>query len=159
MKTLVVYDSLYGNTRIIAQAIAGAMPGDVQMVHVKELDVSQLRGYDLLIVGAPTHGGRPSDAVKGLLQRLSATSLAGIKVAAFDTRLPWGILRLFGFAAPKIARGLKKKGGQLVCAAAGFLVVGSEGPLQEGEAARAAAWAKEIVALVAPETPVASLAF
>jgi len=145
MNTLVIYDSLYGNTRIIAQAITDAIPGDVKMVHVNEVNASQLSIYDLLIVGAPTHGGRASEAVSSLLGQIEAAALIGVKVAAFDTRLTWWWLRLFGFAAPKIARSLIKKGGELVGAAEGFFVTGGEGPLQDGEVERAAAWAKEIL--------------
>jgi hypothetical protein len=69
-------------------------------------------------------------------------------VAAFDTRLTWWWLRLFGFAAPKIAMTLKKKGGTLIGTPEGFFVTGGEGPLQDGEVERAAAWAREIAALV-----------
>jgi hypothetical protein len=58
------------------------------------------------------------------------------------------LLRLVGFAAPKIAKSLEKKGGTLVCAGEGFFVTGSKGPLKEGEVERAAAWAKEIVGLI-----------
>jgi flavodoxin len=148
MNTLVIYDSLYGNTRIIAQAITDAIPGDVKMVHVNEVNASQLGIYDLLIVGAPTHGGRASEAVSSLLGRIEAAALIGVKVTAFDTRLTWWWLRLFGFAAPKIAMTLKKKGGTLIGTPEGFFVTGGEGPLQDGEVERAAAWAREIAALV-----------
>ncbi|MEJ2736165.1 MAG: hypothetical protein P8189_21795 [Anaerolineae bacterium] len=34
MKTLVVYDSVYGNTKTIAQSIGDAIPGEVTVVHV-----------------------------------------------------------------------------------------------------------------------------
>ena len=152
MKTLVIYDSLYGNTRIIAQAITDAIPGDVKMVHVNEVNASQLSIYDLLIVGAPTHGGRASEAVSSLLGQIEAAALIGVKVAAFDTRLTWWWLRLFGFAAPKIAMTLKKKGGTLIGTPEGFFVTGGEGPLQDGEVERAAAWAREITALVESAT-------
>jgi len=152
MNTLVIYDSLYGNTRIIAQAITDAIPGDVKMVHVNEVNASQLGIYDLLIVGAPTHGGRASEAVSSLLGRIEAAALIGVKMAAFDTRLTWWWLRLFGFAAPKIAMTLKKKGGTLIGTPEGFFVTGGEGPLQDGEVERAAAWAREITALVESAT-------
>ena len=109
MKTLVVYDSLYGNTRTIAQAITDAIPGEVNLVHIGEVNASKLSIYDLLIVGAPTHGGGASEAVRNLLERIESPALAGTKVAAFDTRLTWRFLRLFGFAAPKIARSLRER--------------------------------------------------
>ena len=53
MKTLVVYDSLYGNTRTIAQAIGDAIPGEVEVLQVGDVNASELEAYDLLIVGAP----------------------------------------------------------------------------------------------------------
>ena len=64
MKTLVVYDSLYGNTKTIAQTIGDAIPGEVEVVHVGEAEASGLEAYDLLVVGAPTHGARPSPDAK-----------------------------------------------------------------------------------------------
>lgn len=146
MKTLVVYDSLYGNTRTIAQAIADAIPGDVKLLHAGDVDASELGASDLLIVGAPTHGGRASEPAGDLLERIQAPALAGTQVAAFDTRLTWWWLRVFGFAAPRIARSLEKKGGTLVVEPEGFFVSGSEGPLEEGEVERAGAWATTIAA-------------
>jgi hypothetical protein len=77
--------------------------------------------------------------------------MVGKKVAAFDTRIPSKWVKLFGFAAPKIARRLVKMGGTLVIEPEGFFVLDSEGPLAEGEVARAAIWAQEIVERV--ETP------
>jgi flavodoxin I len=148
MKTLVIYDSLYGNTKIIAQAIGDVIPGDAKVLHVGEVDASALGAYDLLIVGAPTHGGGPSDPAKELLEKVQASALTGVKVAAFDTRHTARLLRLFGFAAPKIAKSLQKKSGTLVGAAEGFFVTGTKGPLKEGEIERAAAWAKGIVGLI-----------
>ena len=142
MKTLVVYDSLYGNTRTIAQAIGEAIPGKVEVLQVGEVNASDLEAYDLLIVGAPTHGGRASDGVRAFLDQIQAPALEGVNVAGFDTRLTNKLARLIGFAAPKIAKALKKKGGTLVGPPGDFYVTGSEGPLKEGEVARAARWAK-----------------
>jgi len=144
MKTLVVYDSLYGNTKIIAQAIGDAIPGDVRMSHVSEVNVSKLGDYDLLVVGGPTQMAQPSKPVKEMLEKIPASTLEGTKVAAFDTRMTMKWVLIFGTAAPKIAQSLKKKGGKQVGTAEGFFVDGGEGPLKEGEAERAAAWAKGI---------------
>jgi hypothetical protein len=75
-------------------------------------------------------------------------------VAAFDTRVEVAkvnsafltfMVKLFGYAAEPIARGLKKKGGLLVGTPAGFFVLGKEGPLEEGELERAASWAKQLL--------------
>lgn len=148
MNTLVVYDSLYGNTRMIAEAIASAIAGDVTLRPAGEVNASTLGEYDLLVAGAPTHGGRASEPFQEMLAQVPAGALGGVDVAAFDTRLTWWWIRPFGFAAPKIARSLEKKGGNLVAPAEGFLVTGGEGPLKEGEVERAAAWAGEVAAQV-----------
>lgn len=148
MKTLLIYDSLYGHTKVIAQAINDALPDEVRMLQAGEVNPAELGACDLLIVGAPTHGGQPSDPVKELLGKVPASALEGVKAAAFDTRHTARLLRLFGFAAPRIAKSLKEKGGTLVSAAEGFFVTGGKGPLREGEVERAAAWAKDIVGLV-----------
>jgi flavodoxin len=149
MRTLIVYDSLHGNTEKIAQAIGGALGGEVSVRQAGGAgDVAEVKTFDLLIVGSPTHGGWFTEAIKGWLDQVPATALQGIRVAAFDTRTPPTRLgRLFGYAAPRIADRLEKKGGTLLAPPAGFFVKGIKGPLNEGEFERAAGWAQEIVQL------------
>ena len=145
MKALIVYDSVYGNTEKIARAIAEAItPSDeVKVVGAGEANPSELESIDLLIVGSPTHGGRPTPAVQNLLNKVP--ELQGINVAAFDTRIPTKLVKVFGYAAGRIANNLKKKSGTLIASPEGFFVTGGQGPLKEGELERAAAWAKGIL--------------
>jgi len=145
MKTLVIYDSLYGNTAKIAKAIGDAIGGEVRVVSVGEAEPPDLRTVNLLFVGSPTHGGRASPPMREFLDRIQADALQGINVAAFDTRLTNKWARIFGFAAGRIAKSLTKKGGILLGSPEAFYVEGTEGPLREGEPERAAAWAKRIV--------------
>jgi flavodoxin len=70
MKTLVVYDSLYGNTETIAHSIGAAVPGQVEVLHVSEVEASGLEAYDLLVVGAPTYGAKPSPDMQGFLDQI-----------------------------------------------------------------------------------------
>ncbi len=144
MKALIVYDSMYGNTERIAQAIGGAIADDVKVLRVGEVDPSDLESIDLLIVGSPTQGGRATQAMQDFLSRLPEPTLRGIRVAAFDTRFTSRWVRIFGYAAGRIARVLKEMGGNLVAPPEGFFVTGTEGPLREGELERAAGWAKGI---------------
>jgi flavodoxin len=158
MKALVAYDSAYGNTERIAQAIGEALgsPEDVESVRVGDVRPEQLAGLTFLIVGSPTQKFSPTGATTRLLKSVPKKGLQGVKVAAFDTRYPAseiekaGILaflvRMFGYAAEPIAKRLEKKGGELVIPPEGFYVEGTEGPLQEGELERAADWAKQIIA-------------
>jgi flavodoxin len=146
VKALVVYDSAYGNTEKIAQAIGAAIGDDVPVVRVEQADLSKLETADLLIAGAPTYGGRPREPMQNWLKQIGSGALEGRNVAAFDTRLAWRWVRLFGFAAGRIASSLEAKGGKLAMPGEGFIVDGGPGPLKEGELERAAEWAKEVVA-------------
>jgi len=145
MKTLVVYDSLYGNTEKVAKAIGGGLAGEVTVLPVGEVDPSELKSFDLLFVGSPTHGGRPSPRMKKLLDEVQARGFEGVNVAAFDTRHSHKLTVIFGYAAGRIAKSLKKKGGTLLLSPQAFYVEGTQGPLRECELERAAAWAKEVV--------------
>lgn len=145
MKTLVVYDSVYGNTEKIARAIGAAIAGDVEVLRVGEVNYSEMDDLDLLIVGSPTHGGRPTQATRDFLKKVPESVIAGTNVAAFDTRLVAKWVRIFGYAAGRIASSLEEKSGTLTVPPEPFFVEGSEGPLRDGEVERAADWAKEIV--------------
>lgn len=147
MKALIVYDSSYGNTEKIARAVAEAITpsNEVKVLRASEANPLELASVNLLIVGSPTHGGRPTPAVQGFLKKVPALSLKGVSVAAFDTRISKKIVGVFGYAAGRIASDLKKKGGTLIAPPEGFLVAGSQGPLKEGELERAAGWAKGIL--------------
>jgi flavodoxin I len=144
MKTLVVYDSVYGNTEKIARAIGGAITGDVKVLQANEANPAELAGIDLLIVGAPTQGGRPTQAMQGFLKKVTENDVNGMSVASFDTRISAKWVGIFGYAAGRIGKDLKKKGGNLILPPEPFFVKGTEGPLKEGELERAAGWAKEL---------------
>jgi len=143
MKTLIVYDSVYGNTEKIAKAIGDAITGEVKILRGGEVNPFELKTSDLLIVGSPTQGGRPTLAIQEFLRILEPV-IKGISVAAFDTRLSTRLVGIFGYAAVRIADSLKRNGGTLIAPPEGFFVKGKEGPLKGGELERAAGWAKEI---------------
>ena len=90
---------------------------------------------------------------------MAAGSLKDTGIAAFDTRISVktghlgtrliaGMAGGFGYAAKRIAEALEAKGGRLAAPAEGFIVTGTKGPLKEGEAERAAEWARQIVSAV-----------
>jgi len=147
MDILIIYGSVYGNTEQIAKAIASALNslGSVKLISVKQANPSELKSIDILIVGSPTHAGRPTTAIKEFLDKIPAGALKNIGVTAFDTRMGIFFAKIFGYAAPRIAESLKDKGGHLVLQPEGFVVKGKEGPLKQGELERAANWAKGIL--------------
>jgi flavodoxin I len=142
MKAVVVYDSTYGNTEKVAQAIGEAIAAEVR--RVGQVNPADLKGFDLVIIGSPTMGGRPTEAIQGLLKAVGP-GFKGANVAAFDTRLTSKWVRIFNYAAPRIAGSLKANGAVVLGSPEGFFVTGTKGPLKEGELERAAGWAKEIV--------------
>jgi flavodoxin len=150
MKVLVAYDSQWGNTEKIALAVGdGFDPADdVAVIRAGAVSSAHLRSLDLLIIGAPTQGGRPTKPVLGLLSGLEEHTVQGLRVAAFDTRVAMKFARIFGYAGPRIAEALKAKGAVLIAPAEPFIVKGSEGPLEAGESERAVSWAKELRARV-----------
>ena len=145
MRVLVIYDSVYGNTEQIARAIGGAIANDAKVLHAREAEPSELQGIDLLIAGAPTQGGRPTQAMQDFLKRVSEADTKGMNVATFDTRISAKWVGIFGYAAGRIAKNLKKKGGTLLLDPEPFFVEGTQGPLKEGELERAATWAQEVI--------------
>ncbi len=148
MRALVVYDSFYGNTEKIAEAIGGAIGGgEVKVLRAGEVGPPELENISLLVVGAPTQGGRATPAVKDFLGRVSKAEINGLDAAAFDTRVKSRVAKIFGYAAGRIANSLKKKGANLVVEPEGFFVDGTKGPLSEGELERAAEWGRGLSSL------------
>lgn len=145
MKTLIVYDSLYGNTGKVADTIAAIIGEEGQLVHVSQVDYDSLKDFDTLIVGSPTHGGMPSQSIQTFLSRLPAPGNPSAKAVAFDTRLSWKFLEKHGGAAEKIAEDLRTRGWRMHLAPEGFFVGGlRRGPFKSGELERATLWAKQI---------------
>ncbi len=145
MRTLVVYDSMFGNTEQIARSIATACSafGPAEAMRVDATRMTELEGVDVLVIGCPTQGFRATPAIRAFLDRIQGATLRHLHVACFDTRIhmPWP---LNGAAAPGMVRQLRNRGITPIVPPEGFFVQGKEGPLAEGELARAARWAEQI---------------
>lgn len=141
MKTLVIYDSNYGNTQMLANAIAKQL--NTKAIAITDFSKEDLDGVKLLVVGSPINGWRPTEKISKFLNDLNTVGLKGIKVAAFDTRVK---LFIHGDAATKISQALEKAGGETIAKPKGFIVEGTEGPLSEGESDKAIEWAKAMSA-------------
>ncbi len=163
MKIVVVYESMFGNTQLIAESIAKGLTdyGEVTLGYVDDLPLDAVAGADLIIAGGPTHvhgmarmstrfpkQDNPKlqpplpgkDVLRNWIDRVPNGSAM---CAAFDTRFDkpaW----LTGSAAKKIAKKLGRKGYKVV-AVESFFVEGGDGPLVGGERERAEAWAGELV--------------
>jgi flavodoxin len=147
MKTLVLYDSAFGNTEQIARAVAkGLEPlSEVEVVPVGEARLDIFAKVDLLVVGSPTQKWSSTPAIKAFLDASPGTLLDGLATAVFDTRFHqsgW----ITGSAAKTLAKQLRKHGVSLILPPESFFVTESEGPLEAGELERAEGWGRSLVA-------------
>ena len=61
VKVLVVYDTKYGNTRLVAEKIVEGMR-EVERIEtaisdVEEVDLDRIVDYDAILIGSPNHYG------------------------------------------------------------------------------------------------------
>ena len=151
MTTLIVYDSAYGNTGRLAEAVATALPGSI-VRRIGEVNPANLPPAKIIIAGSPTQGGRPTKGMQAWLAAIPRGGLNGVAVAAFDTRIAAKeqgfalrlIMGVIGYAAPRVLEAMQGRGGLAVTSPEGFIVDGREGPLHAGELDRAAAWARSL---------------
>ena len=169
--TLVVYESCFGNTKSIAEAIAFGLAGDVELVEASDAPTILGSEVGLLVVGGPTHAFTMSTPkTRQSAAQMTGTSpgrigirewiedlsmLSTTPVATFDTKIERP--RLPGSAARAAARRLRRAGMSVIVEPATFYVGGTPGPLKDGERDRAHDWGAGLASLVAPVISVASL--
>ena len=174
-RALVVYESMFGNTMLVAAAVAGGLAKagverDVIDLAETTEPPSPIASYDLLVVGAPTHAfslsrtasrtqavgqGAPADrAAHGMREWLAALPRGSTQrsAAAFDTRVST-VRHLPGSAAVKASRLLRRHGHRLHDPPRSFYVSGTEGPLLDGELARAEEWGASLGARLLVPVP------
>ena len=172
VRAVIIYESMFGNTHAIADAIAKGLESldDVVVVPVGEAGRGRLGDADLLVVGGPTHFhgmSRPrtrkwaaataqkpkNDLVidrdaqgPGVRDWLTSLGHGHTKVAAFDTRFK-GPAVLRGRASKAIIRTLRRHGFEMVAKPESFFVT-LENHLEPGEEDRAQEWGKRLSARV-----------
>jgi Flavodoxin domain len=161
MKALVVYESHYGNTEKIAEAIAQGIGPEARAVNTSEATPEVIADAELVVAGAPVMAfGLPGDqmlenmtrdtkapeppdvshpSLRNWLDRLPHSTAAA---AAFETRLRWSP----GGATSAIDDRFHKAGFHTIAKPGKFVVKGSYGPLREGEVERAREWGATLAA-------------
>jgi hypothetical protein len=176
VSALVVYESVFGDAKTIAMAIAEGLATvlPVDVASARDAPAQVPGDVKMLVVGGPNHafsmpraatragavkdhGAEIPDPTFGLHEWLDAVRLPrAIKAAAFDTRMdhPKLITRLdhASKTEEKLLRGL---GAALAAPAEHFFVTDTTGPLAGGEEARARRWGAALGELVAARPVIA----
>jgi hypothetical protein len=168
MQIVVAYESSYGNTHLIANAIADGIPAghQVDVVPVAGASRELVDGADLLVVGGPTHvhgmsrvrtreaaveaTHKPASQLTldpdaegpGLRQWFESVGSAKTKAAAFDTRVDAPAL-ITGRASTGISRQLKRHGFREIAEPMSFLVT-KDNHLVAGQEASARQWGSRL---------------
>ena len=170
MRALIVYESMFGNTREIAAAIADGLRThtEVELVPVSKATPELVAWAELLVVGAPTHahgmsstssrhsaaerteepGGslhlEPQAEAVGIREWLAELPAGNGKLAiAFDTRIKAPAI-LTGRASSGIAKALHNHGFEVSTEPESFLVTSQNG-LVPGELDRARDWGASLI--------------
>jgi hypothetical protein len=168
MNALVVFESMFGNNKTIAEAIAEGLAAQLHVSVVEVGTAPKLIGNDvrLLVAGGPTHrlgmtrSGTRKDAAEmtgrsvisagiGLREWLADLKVANPRpqAAAFGTRLVKPrLLRLLPGGARGVDKRLRGLGLQVIAHYEHFFVAGLEGPLLSGERERALQWGMALAA-------------
>lgn len=181
MRGAVVYESMFGNTRAIAEAIASGLvvSMDVKVLNAGDLLAADIVDLDLVVVGSPTHArGLPrlmtrysapsyiekqgghlvlearANSATGVREWLSALGDLHIQCAAFDTRVKGSPL-VTGRASRAISRLMESHGMSLITSAESF-IVDKHSKLLAGEVERATAWGERLGTLLLPDLTAAA---
>ena len=172
MRAVIVYESMFGNTHAIADAVGKGLEPMLEVVVVPLAEAGRERwgDGDLLVVGGPTHfhgmsrsrsrswaagiARKPGNDLAldpdaegaGVRDWLASLGHGDTKVAAFDTRFN-GLAGLRGRASMAISRRLREHGFEGVATPESFFV-NVKNHLEPGEEARAQEWGKRLAARV-----------
>ena len=134
-KVIVIYESKYGNTKLVAETIIEGMReiSGVEAVlgELSEVDLNQLNEFDAILVGSPNHIGNATRKIRKFIDGLGKPNLERKLAAVFDTYIG----NDFEKAVRKMEKRMSKKAPGLRLAAAGLSirVEGMRGPITEGE--------------------------
>lgn len=135
MKVLVVYDTKYGNTKLVAETIIEGLEGvegiETAIYDIEKLKLDDLPDFDVVLIGSPNHFGRPVRGINRFIDRLGELDTGGKKAAVFDTYLGGD----FKKAVLKMESRIKEKVPdlELILPGLSIKVEGTKGPIVDGE--------------------------
>jgi len=150
LKVIVVYESKYGNTKLVAETIIEGMSRvegiETVIKELKDVDLNKIAVYDAILIGSPNHYGGPTKGVKEFIDRLGKFHLNGKLFAVFDTYLGKKSDYFFEKAVKKMVKIINEKIPALKQIAPGLSlkVQGMKGPIVEGELPKCKEFGKKI---------------
>jgi flavorubredoxin len=149
VNVFILYDSKYGNTKLVAEKIADGLKSEATMVnagYVREVGLDEVVCSDLIVLGAPNHMGRPSRTMKRFIDYLATADLKATKVAVFGTYA--GRARPIDRAVKKLESMVKARlpNLKLVLPGLSVRVNGIKGPVVDGELDRCVEFGSSIAA-------------
>jgi menaquinone-dependent protoporphyrinogen IX oxidase len=148
VRVFVVYDSKYGNTKLVAENILAGIREvegiEAAVGYVKEVNPAELADYDAVLIGAPNHMGKPSRTISKFVDELANLDLKAKQVAVFDTYFEKP--RNFEKAMKKLEKKVREKlpSWKLLTAGLSIKVTGVNGPIAEGELPKCVEFGKKI---------------
>ncbi|MFX1495128.1 MAG: flavodoxin domain-containing protein [Promethearchaeota archaeon] len=130
-KALILYDSVYGNTKKVAMSLSRGLEAGgiyVDSNSIQDFNTIELKNYNLIGIGGPTHFHGASKAMKSFLSKVKHLKLENKQGFAFETKADF---RLAGSAAKRIIRYLRKMKIKIIHSTISGIVINKEGPLQE----------------------------
>lgn len=88
-RALIVYHTVYGNTENAAKAVRDGLASagvEAECRRIQDTKPDDLKAFDAIIFGTPTHMEDVPDDVKRFMEALKRVDLRGKQGAAFDTR-------------------------------------------------------------------------
>lgn len=89
MKFIVLYETKFGNTKLVAEKIAAGIkeidPGEVLVDNIRNVNIASVSEYDVILIGGPTHFGTSTRTVNKLIDRLGKLDLSFKWIAVFST--------------------------------------------------------------------------
>jgi flavorubredoxin len=129
-KALILYDSVYGNTKKVAMSIGRGLESggvSVDVININEFKIEELTRYDFIAIGGPTHYHGASKNMKLFLSNLKHLRLNHKIGVAFETKADSSFS---GSAAKRIKRYLNKMNVRVIHPTITCIVLNKEGPLK-----------------------------
>jgi len=130
-KAIILYDTIFGNTKMVAMSLSRGLEAGglcVDSSSIEDFNIIELKNYDIIAIGGPTHYHGVSKKMKSFLSKIKRLKMDGKFGFAFETK---GEFRLAGSAAKKITRYLNKVKIKIIHPTITGIVLDQEGPLKD----------------------------